>query len=109
MEAVRGRRLESSAVLRDGGRTDKKARDRDAQIQFGWIAHRHEGGRAVVGVEQRREERVTPAQVEEIHGPFPAERIEGTRRRTLLFDLAVTPADSVELVRGVQAERVRQR
>src|SRR6266571_5677082 len=86
--------IESSAVLRDDGRTDKKARGRDAQVEFGGISHRHEGGRAVVGVEQRREERVAPAQVEEIHGLFQAERIESARRRTLVLDLAVTPADA---------------
>src|SRR5678810_195622 len=96
------------ALFRAGFADEQPAR-RYAQLELGWPAHRHEARRAVLGVEQRAEERVALAHLEEIHRPPLAERMHRARRRALLGDVAVASRHAVELVGRVQAEQVGDR
>src|SRR5712691_13187219 len=95
--------------LRSGCRPDKKSGRRDPQLELRGLVHWDECGRAVFRVEERRKESVALAQIEQIQGLFPTERVQRARGCALLLDRPKPTPDAVELVGGVKAEQVRER
>src|SRR5437667_7935941 len=99
-----------SPLVRRGLRVAyQQAARRDAQLELGGPGHRHERRGAVLGVEQWSEELVTLAQPEEIHRSLPTQGVDGPDGGALLLDSTVASRHAVELVRGVEAEHVRER
>src|SRR5712671_6099923 len=90
-------------------RADKKAGRRNPQLELRGLVDGDESCRAVFGVEEGREEGVALAQIEQIQGLFPAERMQRARGGTFLLDLPKPPPDAVELVGGGKAQHVRER
>src|SRR4051794_24581514 len=82
---------------------------RDANLELGRLLHLDEGGRAILGVIERREKRVALAQAKELDRPLVAQEVDGARRAALLGELVVAAGDAVELVGGVQADEVGDR
>src|SRR5438093_12171218 len=87
----------------------EESRRRHAHLELGALGHRHEGGRAVLRVDERREEGMALAQAEEVERPLGAERVHGARRAALLAELAVAAGEAAELVRRTKAEHVGER
>src|SRR3954463_8995863 len=82
---------------------------RDANLELGRLLHLDEGGRAILGVVERREKRVALAQAKELDRPLVAQEIDGARRASLLRQLLVAAGDAVELIRRVQADEIGDR
>src|SRR3954468_1908770 len=82
---------------------------RDANLELGRLLHLDEGGRAILGVVERREKRVALAQAKELDRPLVAQEIDGARRAPLLGELVVAAGDAIELVGGVQADEIGDR
>src|SRR5436309_12009938 len=82
---------------------------RDTNLELDRLLHLDESGGAVLGVVERREKRVALAQAKELDRPLVAQEIDGARCASLLRQLLVAAGDAVELVGGVQADKVGDR
>lgn len=88
---------------------NQQARGRNHDPEFFRGIGVDEGGGAVLGIEERVEEGEALAQGEHIQRSAPGQRIDRMRLGRFVAEAGIAAADAVELIGGVQAEKIGQR